>query len=102
MDLAFRERTLSLLSGNDSMAEVRALLRLAASAAVESICSASTPFLLFADLVNTKPIAEAEANFQFLEETIKALKDVRMALSSSLYICLNDPTLKQIIAVPCC
>ncbi|KAH9282958.1 THO complex subunit 1 [Echinococcus granulosus] len=78
MDLAFRERTLSLLSGSDSMVEVRALLRLAASAAVESICSASTPFLLFADLVNTKSIAEAEANFHFLEETIKALKDASL------------------------
>ncbi|KAL5110828.1 THO complex subunit 1 [Taenia crassiceps] len=65
-------------NSNESMVEVRALLQLAASAAVESICSASTPFLLFADLVNTKPIAEAEANFQFLEETIKALKDASL------------------------
>uniref|UniRef100_A0A5K3FTI0 THO complex subunit 1 n=1 Tax=Mesocestoides corti TaxID=53468 RepID=A0A5K3FTI0_MESCO len=60
------------------MSEVRALLQLAASAAVDGICSASTPFLLFADLVNTKPIVEAEENFHFLEETIKALKDASL------------------------
>ena len=86
VDLAFRECCLSLLgtiggcdkkTSSTVISEVQALLRLAAAAAVECVCSASTPFLLFADLVNSQPIEEAEVNFHFLEETIKALKDVR-------------------------
>lgn len=77
VDLALRERGLHLL-GLNSMEEVKDLLQLASSAAIDGVCSASAPFLLFADLVNTKPISEAEANFQFLENTIKALKDVRI------------------------
>ncbi|VDN97772.1 unnamed protein product [Rodentolepis nana] len=72
IDLAFRERTLALLYNNELMSEVRSLLQLSVSSAVEGICSASTPFLLISDLINTKPIAEAEENFQFLEDTIKA------------------------------
>nr|CDS25479.1 UDP galactose 4 epimerase [Hymenolepis microstoma] len=78
IDLAFRERTLALLHNNELMSEVRALLQLSASSAVEGICSASTPFLLISDLINTKPISEAEENFQFLEDTIKALKDASL------------------------
>ncbi|KAM3184587.1 hypothetical protein ACTXT7_008057 [Hymenolepis weldensis] len=78
IDLAFRERTLALLNNDELIPEVRALLKLSASSAVEGICSASTPFLLFSDLVNTKPISEAEDNFQFLEDTIKALKDASL------------------------
>ncbi|KAM7537874.1 hypothetical protein Aperf_G00000073515 [Anoplocephala perfoliata] len=78
IDLALRERTLALLGSDESMLEVRALLKLAASSAVEGVCSASTPFLLFSDLVNSKPISEVEANFEFIEETIKALKDASL------------------------
>lgn len=80
VDLAFRERALTLLSDDSLMAEVRALLKLAATSAVEGVCSASTPFLLFSDFVNTKPISEAEENFEFIEQNIKALKDVRFKI----------------------
>ncbi len=86
VDLALRERTLILL-GRSAMEEVREILNLAASAAIEGVCSASTPFLLFADLINTRPITEAEANFHFLEETIKVLEKVR---APPLAICSSD------------
>lgn len=85
IDLALRERTLALLGSDESMVEVRALLKLAASSAIEGICSASTPFLLFSDLVNSKPISEVEANFQFIEETIKALKAVCLSRLMCLF-----------------
>lgn len=75
LDLALRDRMLTLLAV-DSNEEVRSLLKITADAAINNLCSAVTPFLLFADLFNSKLISDAADNFQFMEETITALKDV--------------------------
>nr|VZI20903.1 unnamed protein product [Spirometra erinaceieuropaei] len=77
IDLAFRDKMLGLLSIN-STDSMKVLLKMSVAAAVADICSAATPFLLFADLFNTKPISDAEENFHFMEQTITALKDVSL------------------------
>ncbi len=77
IDLALRDRMLSLLAFG-ATDEVRTIIKVCADAAVADLASPTTPFLLFADLFNTIPISEAEDNFQFMEETITALKDVSM------------------------
>ncbi|TPP67231.1 putative UDP-galactose-4-epimerase, partial [Fasciola gigantica] len=75
VDVALRRRMLRLLACH-SLEEVKSLLKMGVAAALANICSAPTPFLLFADVFNTKPISVCQQLFGFMEETITTLKDV--------------------------
>ncbi|CAL8076734.1 unnamed protein product [Calicophoron daubneyi] len=75
IDVALRSRMLRLLASH-SIDEVKALLKMGVAAALANICSAPTPFLLFSDVFNTKPISVCQELFSFMEETITTLKDV--------------------------
>ncbi|GAA49608.1 THO complex subunit 1 [Clonorchis sinensis] len=80
IDVAFRSRMLELLSSH-SLDEVKSLLKVGVAAALANICSAPTPFLLFSDVFNTKPISVCQELFGFMEETITTLKDVPLFAS---------------------
>ncbi|CAH8529720.1 unnamed protein product [Schistosoma intercalatum] len=80
IDVALRGRMLCLLA-SDSMDDVKTLLKMGVAAALANLCSAPTPFLLFADVFNTKPISLCEEMFGFMEETIITLKDVPLFAS---------------------
>ncbi|CAH8479266.1 unnamed protein product [Dicrocoelium dendriticum] len=71
---------LRLLS-TQSVDEVKTLLKMGVAAALANICSAPTPFLLFSDVFNTKPINVCQELFAFMEETITTLKDVPLFAS---------------------
>ncbi|CAH8540403.1 unnamed protein product [Heterobilharzia americana] len=75
IDVALRGRMLRLLA-SDFMDDVKTLLKMGVAAALANLCSAPTPFLLFSDVFNTKPISVCEEMFGFMEETIITLKDV--------------------------
>ncbi|KAH8877261.1 THO complex subunit 1 [Schistosoma japonicum] len=75
IDVALRGRMLRLLA-SDYMDDVKTLLKMGVAAALANLCSAPTPFLLFSDVFNTKPISLCEEMFGFMEETIITLKDV--------------------------
>nr|CAH8847205.1 unnamed protein product [Trichobilharzia regenti]CAH8847208.1 unnamed protein product [Trichobilharzia regenti] len=75
IDVALRGRMLRLLA-SDFMDDVKTLLKMGVAAALANLCSAHTPFLLFSDVFNTKPISVCEEMFGFMEETIITLKDV--------------------------
>lgn len=79
-DVALRGRMLHLLS-TPSIDEVKTLLKVGVAAALANICSAPTPFLLFSDVFNTKPINVCQELFAFMEETITTLKDVPLFAS---------------------
>lgn len=92
------------LLASDSMDDVKTLLKMGVAAALASkiffqllvslidLCSAPTPFLLFADVFNTKPISLCEEMFGFMEETIITLKDVCLTSSHG---CCRYPYLLQ-------
>ncbi|KAH8877253.1 THO complex subunit 1 [Schistosoma japonicum] len=84
IDVALRGRMLRLLA-SDYMDDVKTLLKMGVAAALANLCSAPTPFLLFSDVFNTKPISLCEEMFGFMEETIITLKDVRLTSSHGCY-----------------
>ncbi|KAF6779101.1 hypothetical protein AHF37_01465 [Paragonimus kellicotti] len=80
IDVALRSRMLHLLSLH-SLEDAKVLLKMGVAAALANICSAPTPFLLFADVFKTKPISVCQELFGFMEETITTLKDVPLFAS---------------------
>ncbi|OON14951.1 hypothetical protein X801_09253, partial [Opisthorchis viverrini] len=86
IDVAFRSRMLELLSSH-SLDEVKSLLKVGVAAALAT----PTPFLLFSDVFNTKPISVCQELFGFMEETITTLKDVSCQLIFRLSLLQKVP-----------
>ncbi|XP_063073611.1 THO complex subunit 1 isoform X3 [Engraulis encrasicolus] len=79
LDQALRGFLLSEIIKQSESEEFLALISLSIDGVVEGVCSATTPFLLLGDVLDSLPLAQCDKIFSFVEENVSTWK------SSSFY-----------------